>query len=135
MSTLTSGKSINFHLGLLILRVGVGSMFIGHGAPKLYNGREYWEILGKNMQIIGIDFAPAFWGIMAGLAEFGGGLCLILGVFWIPVCLFLIFTMLMATTSHIANGDSFSSISHPVEACILFISLIFTGSGKYKLGK
>ncbi len=135
MGTLTSGKTINFHLGLLILRVGIGSVFMGHGAPKLYFGQEYWEILGKNMQLIGIDFAPAFWGLMAGVAEFGGGLCLMLGVFWIPACLLMIFTMLIATSSHIANGDSLSYILHPVEACFTFISLIFIGAGKYKLGK
>lgn len=135
MGSLTSGKSINVHLGLLIVRVGIGIMFIAHGWPKLANGPEMWEAVGKNMEIFGINFAPAFWGFMAGFAEVFGGLCLILGIFWIPACILLIFTMIVATASHIVNEDGFSKISHPVEAAFLFLGLIFTGAGKYKIGK
>lgn len=135
MGILTSGKSINFDIGLLIIRLGIGIMFIAHGWPKLINGPEMWEAVGKNMEIIGINFAPAFWGFMAGFTEVFGGLCLILGVFWVPACILLIFTMLVAMISHISRGDSFSLLSHPIEAAVLFLGLIFTGAGKYKIGK
>lgn len=129
------GKSIHFHLGLLILRIGIGTMFITHGAPKLWGGPEYWEAIGENMQYLGITFAPVFWGFMAGFAEAVGGLCLILGIFYIPACILLFITMIIASISHLAKGEGIGVASHAIEAAILFLSLIFIGSGKYRIGK
>lgn len=135
MRKLTSGKSININLGLLILRIGIGTSFIIHGAPKILGGPDQWGRIGGAMGNIGIDFAPSFWGFMAGFVEFVGGLCLILGIFWVPACILLFCTMMIAMVRHIADGDSFAQISHPLEAGILFLSLIFIGAGKHRLGK
>lgn len=126
---------INLSLGLLILRIGIGIMFMLHGAPKLMGGPEQWEQLGGAMSNVGITFLPAFWGFMGGFAEFVGGLCLVLGIFWAPACLLLVITMIVAAVMHIAQGDPFPRYSHAVEAAILFISLIFIGAGDYRLSK
>lgn len=61
--------------GLLLLRIGIGITFILHGWPKLAGGVAYWEAVGKAMEVVGITFAPAFWGFMAGFAETAGGFC------------------------------------------------------------
>lgn len=135
MNKLTSGKSLNINLGLLILRIGIGTSFIIHGAPKIFGGLGRWEQLGGAMENIGIGFAPSLWGFMAGFAEFAGGVCLILGFFWLPACILLFCTMMIAMMRHIADGDSFALISHPLEAGILFLSLAFIGAGKYRLGR
>ena len=127
--------SINLNLGLLILRIGIGTMFMLHGAPKLMGGPEQWEKLGQSMGNLGIDFLPAFWGFMAGFAEFVGGLCLVLGIFWVPACFLLILTMIVAAIMHISQGDGFPRYSHAVESAILFISLIFIGAGQYRLSR
>ena len=37
------------HIGLLVLRIGIGLMFMVHGAPKLFDGPEKWEKLGMAM--------------------------------------------------------------------------------------
>ncbi|MEK6476204.1 DoxX family protein [Catalinimonas sp. 4WD22] len=124
-----------YHLGLLILRIGIGIMFIVHGAPKLMGGPERWEAIGSNMKYLGITFAPAFWGFMAGFAEAVGGLCLILGIFYIPACILLFITMIVASTRHLAQGDGLAGSSHAIEAAILFFSLIFIGAGKYRASK
>lgn len=121
------------HLGLLLLRIGIGIMFFFHGLPKLQGGTERWEKLGTNMQLLGIDFAPAFWGFMAGFAEGVGGILLMLGLFFRPVTLLLLFTMLIATARHAAAGDGFGGYSHALESGILFLSLFFIGPGKYSL--
>ncbi len=126
---------INLSLGLLILRIGIGSMFMLHGAPKLLGGPERWEQLGGSMANLGITFLPAFWGFMGGFAEFVGGLCLVLGIFWVPACLLLIMTMIVAAVMHLSQGDPFPRYSHAVESAILFISLIFIGAGQYRLSK
>ena len=106
-----------------------------HGAPKLMGGPEHWEQLGGSMANLGITFLPAFWGFMGGFSEFVGGLCLVLGIFWVPACLLLIMTMIVAAVMHISQGDPFPRYSHPVEAAILFTSLIFIGAGRYRLSK
>ncbi|QQR91261.1 MAG: DoxX family membrane protein [Myxococcales bacterium] len=120
-------------LGLLLLRLGIGVFFMVHGYPKLLGGPEKWQALGSVMQLIGINFLPQAWGLMAGLAEFGGGLCLIAGVAFVPAALAMAATMLMATTMHLSKGDGFNVASHAIELGIVFISLALIGPGRFKL--
>ena len=120
-------------IGLLILRIGIGVMFIMHGLPKLTGGPEKWEMLGGTMKSLGVGFAPTIWGFMAVLSECAGGLLLVLGFFTRPACFFLLATMIVAMSMHISKGDPFVAYSHAMEAGILFLSLIFIGPGKYSL--
>ena len=117
--------------GLLILRVGVGLMFMGHGCPKIFGGPEKWEALGGAMKSVGIGFAPTFWGFMAAFSEFVGGALLALGLLTLPACALLLVTMVVATAMHLGKGDPFTQYSHGLEAAILFLSLILIGPGKY----
>jgi len=123
------------HIGLLVIRIGIGASFIAHGLPKLLGGPETWEQLGGAVQYIGIDFAPMFFGFMAAISETFGGLLLMLGLFFRPILVLLISTMVVAMFYHIGNDDGFSAISHPLELGILFAGLMFTGSGKFSLDK
>lgn len=121
------------NIGLLILRVGLGIMFILHGYPKMFGGPEVWEEVGTAMQYVGIDFAPMFFGFMAGVAEFFGGIFLLLGLFFIPSLVLLFLVMLIATINHFGAADTFSDYSHSIEMAIVFLSLMFIGAGKYSL--
>lgn len=120
-------------LGLLVLRVGIGAMFMGHGWPKLIGGPERWTALGKAMANLGIDFAPTFWGFAAAISEFGGGLLLATGLLFRPACALLLCTMSVASTKHLTGGDSFGQASHAIEAAILFFALLLIGPGRYRL--
>lgn len=120
-------------LGLLVLRVGMGAMFIGHGLPKLLGGPKRWTQVGEAMGSLGIDFAPTFWGFAAAISEFGGGLLLAAGIQFRAACALLLCTMLVASTKHVIGGDGFGKSSHAIEAAILFLSLIFIGPGRYRL--
>ena len=120
-------------IGLLILRIGLGSMFLFHGAPKIFGGPEKWEKLGMVMGYLGIHFIPVFWGFMAGFSEFFGGLCIILGLFFRPACSLLVLTMTVAAVRHFSIGDGLGGASHAIEDGIVFLSLIFMGPGKYSL--
>ena len=126
---MNSGKD----LGLLILRVGIGVMIMVHGYPKLVGGIEKWNWLGHQMSYLGINFLPVFWGFMAAVTEFFGGLCLILGFFHRVASLLLAFTMLVATLFHLGKGDGLAGSSHSIELGIVFISLILIGPGKLSL--
>ncbi len=121
------------NLGLVILRLGLGVMFIAHGGPKLLGGPERWAAVGNSMGNFGVTTAPAFWGFMAGFAEAGGGVCLILGLFMRPACILLLTAMLVAARHHFAKGDGLMGASHAIESAVVFLSLILIGPGKYSI--
>ena len=123
-----------FHdFGLLFLRVGIGLLFTIHGYPKLTGGPEKWLALGGVMKLVGIHFAPTFWGFMAAIAEAVGGQMLAVGLFWRLACVLLLGTMIMATISHLVDGADFNTYSHSLESSILFAALLFIGPGRYSL--
>lgn len=117
-------------LGILLLRLGIGAMFIAHGLPKLTGGPEIWARLGSTMANLGITFAPTFWGLMAALAETVGGLLLMIGLATRPAAMMLAFTMLVAFLMHFNSGDEFRTWSHAAEAGILFTSMVLIGPGR-----
>ena len=119
--------------GLLILRFGIGAMFMLHGLPKMTGGLEKWTALGGSMESFGITFMPAFWGFMGAFAEFFGGLLLVLGLFWRPVIILLVLTMVVAATKHLTAGDGLMGSSHAIEAGIAFLAFLFIGPGRYSL--
>jgi putative oxidoreductase len=121
--------------GLLILRIGIGTMFIYHGLPKIMGGPQGWGELGKVMGIFGINFMPQFWGFMAAFAEVIGGIAIILGVLMRPFCLLLVIDMVVATAMHLRKGDGLLVASHAIEMGIVFFSLIFIGAGRYTFYK
>jgi len=129
-----TGRLQNFRdTGLLILRIGLGGMYLWHGWPKLSAGPERWTKLGGAMGNLGIDFFPAFWGFMAAAAEFFGGLCLIFGLFFGWAALLMAATMVVAAVNHFSRGDGLSGASHAIENGIVLFSLLFIGPGKYSV--
>ena len=121
--------------GLLLLRIGIGIMFIIHGFPKLAAGPDGWASLGKSMGVIGINFIPIFWGFMAAVTETFGGFLLVVGLFYRPALILLVFTMIIATMVQLSKGGGLKGASQAVEMGILFFSLIFIGPGKYSVDK
>ncbi len=121
--------------GLLVLRLGLGAMFIYHGAPKLMAGPDKWTSLGTALGHLGIHFLPMFWGLMAALSECLGGLCLALGLFFRPACLMMAVTMAVAANMHLALGDGLKTASHAIELGVVFFSLLFIGPGRFSLRK
>lgn len=121
--------------GLLIIRVGLGVLFIYHGYPKLLGGPELWTKIGGAMKNIGITFFPVFWGLMAAVAETFGGFLLIIGFAFRPVCLVLTFVMLIAALNHLNSGDGLMVASHAIEVGFVFLGLAFLGPGKYSADK
>ena len=114
-------------LGYLILRVGIGIMFAYHGYGKLAGGVPMWEQVGSVVGILGITAGYKFFGFLATISEFGGGLCLIFGFLFRPACIMLFLTMAMATTMHLTKGDGLDIASHAIEAGIVFLGMLFIG--------
>jgi len=122
-------------LGLLILRIGIGMMFIYHGFPKIMGGPQVWEGVGKAMSVLGITFVPKFWGLVAACTELFGGIAIMSGLFFKPFCVLLTIEMAIASTMHLSKGDGLLTASHAIEMGIVFLSLIFIGPGEYIIGK
>ena len=126
-------NKFNTDYGILIIRLGIGSMFMLHGYPKMAGGPEIWKGIGESMANIHITFAPTFWGFMASFAELVGGFCLVIGFLFRPALAMLIFTMFIAFLMHYKNGDGFNGYNHALECAIIFLGLFISGPGKYAL--
>ncbi len=121
------------NVGLLAIRIGVGAAFVAHGYPKLAGGADVWQKVGGAMSLLGIPVAPAFWGLAAALAEFGGGILVLLGFYFRPAVLLLTVTMLVALNLHLHQGDPFTTYSHALELAVVFFGLLFVGPGRLSI--
>ena len=120
--------------GLLIIRVGLGIMFIYHGYPKLMGGTKGWEHLGESMKYVGIHFLPVMWGLLAAVTELLGGFLLIIGLAFRPACVFLLINLVVAALMQLRTGG-LGDAAHAIEDAIMFAGLIFIGPGKYSVDK
>jgi len=121
--------------GLLLLRLGIGAMFLFHGWPKLAGGPETWAKVGGAMRFAGVQALPTLWGLAAAVSEFGGGICLLLGFLFRPAALLLAITMAVAANMHLGKGEGVLAASHAIELGILFLSLLFIGPGRYSVDR
>ncbi len=108
----------------LLLRIITGIAFILHG----------WGKIQAPMSWMGPDSAiPGIFQFLAALSEFGGGICLILGLLTRLASLGLTFTMIVAVYFHaVILGDPFVSKgggSYELGALYFCISVLFLVSG------
>ena len=124
-------------LGLLILRVLMGLLFIGHGAQKLFGLFGGHGLAGTSGWLESIGLRPGrFWALLAGLAEFGGGLLLALGLGGPIGPLAIIGAMLVAILKvHWANGlwVTKGGYEYPLVLLALAAVLGLVGPGRYAL--
>ncbi|HLY22348.1 MAG TPA: DoxX family protein [bacterium] len=81
--------------GLIGLRMIVGALFIIHGWPKVVAGGGGPGFAGG---LAHMGFAPgALWAWIVTAVEFGGGVCLLLGVLVRPAAALIAIEMLVAT--------------------------------------
>jgi putative oxidoreductase len=120
--------------GLLVMRIGLGVMFLLHGLPKLTGGPQKWKSLGAAMGNLGVDFYPVVWGFLAAVTEGIGGLLLVLGIFYRPTCVLLTCVMIVAAVKHLRAGDAFiGAASYPLELAFVFFGLAFIGPGRFSV--
>jgi putative oxidoreductase len=124
-------KLLFFNLGMLVIRLGVGIIFIKSGIGKLFAGQDTLISIGKNMQLIGVNTYPLFWGICAMLSELVGGSLLIIGCLVRPAAFILSFTMFIAILHHIHAGDDIQTIFYPLSYFLICLGILFAGPGEY----
>jgi putative oxidoreductase len=119
-------------VALLLVRLVMGLAFILHGWPKIQNPMGWMNAMGGS----GV---PSFLQALAALAEFGGGIALILGLLT-PIAAFgLVCQMIGALVlAHLPQGHPFVSQSGPsyelpLAYLGLAILLIALGPGKWSI--
>lgn len=78
-------------LGLLILRLTLGAVFMAHGYMKLHG----IDATTGFMTMLGVPL-PGFFAWVVGLVEFFGGLALVLGVYAKTAAMLLVVNMIVA---------------------------------------
>lgn len=121
-------------LAPLALRLPVGIIFIAHGAQKLFGWFGGYGLEGTGQWLDSIGLAPGYlMALLAGGAEFFGGLALVLGLFVRPAAAALAFAMLVAIFSvHIDKGLFMANNGYEF-ALVMFaasLSLLFSGAGR-----
>lgn len=129
LSQLTFG---NAGLGALALRVPVGVILAAHGAQKLFGWFGGYGLEATGQWMASIGFAPGIlMALLAGAAEFFGGIALILGVLTRPAAVAAAFTMAVAMTVHVGNGLFVSNNGYEFALSLLAatVALAFIGGG------
>jgi len=127
----------NAGLAALVLRVPVGIILVAHGAQKLFGwfGGYGLEGTGQFMSSLGLE--PGYlMALLAGSAEFFGGLALLLGLLTRPAALVSAFTMAVALFSaHIGNGLFMSNNGYEYALTLLAatLALAIQGAGTLSL--
>ena len=122
-------KKASIDFGLLLMRVGFSLGMMTHGYGK------FLKVIQGNFEFgdpIGIG--PTFSLILAAIGEFIAPILIILGWKTRLATIFPTLTMLVAfAIAH--DGDPFSRKEKAFVYLIAFLTLYFTGPGKYSLGK
>ena len=122
-------------LGPLALRIPVGLIFAAHGAQKLFGWFGGYGLDGTGQFFGSVGLNPGYLlTLLAGAAEFLGGLALVVGVVVRPAAAGLAFTMIVAISAvHWSKGFFASSGGYEYALALLAasLSLLFSGAGRY----
>lgn len=119
----------------LILRVPIGLILAAHGSQKLFAWFGGYGLEGTGQWMASIGLQPSFlMALLAGSAEFFGGVALMLGLFTRTAAAVNALTMLVALL-WVHLGKGFFLESHGIEYALALLSassaLIFIGGGPY----
>lgn len=127
----------NPSLGPLVLRVPVGLILTAHGVQKLFAWFGGYGLAGTGQWMASIGLEPGYlMALLAGSAEFFGGLALLLGVLTRPAAAVTAVTMLVAIFSaHIGNGLFLSNNGYEYGLTLLAVALalVVMGGGRFSV--
>ena len=123
-------------LGLLLVRLMAGIVFVFHGSQKLFGLFGGYGIEGTAgwMESIGIPF-PTASVVMAGGTELVGGVALLTGAFARTFGAPLALTMLVgAFTAHSGFDAQSGGMEYPLVMTAISAAIALTGPGRFSVG-
>lgn len=124
-------------LGLLIIRLVIGLLFVGHGAQKLFGWFGGYGLQGTGGWFDSIGMKPGVtMALLAGLAELIGGLLFAAGLLTPVAALMIAGTMLVSIIKvHGVNGLWSTSNGYEYNLTLLAVAvgLALIGPGRYAI--
>jgi putative oxidoreductase len=127
---------VQLDLGLLLLRLVVGAILVGHGAQKLLGWFGGPGLAAATGMFGGhLRLRPAlFWAVVGSLTEIGGGVLLAAGLLWPLGPVAIVAAMLMALTVHWPRfWAQDGGIEYPLVLLMAGLAIGLTGPGAYAL--
>lgn len=116
-------------LALLVLRLVLGVIMVGHGYPKIFGG------LSHHVQFVGNLGLPGWLAYLSAAAEFFGGISLIAGLFTSCAALAILIDLSVAIVKvHWKNGLlGNGGYQFPLALAAIAFALMFFGAGPIAL--
>ena len=118
----------------LALRIPVGIILIAHGGQKLFGLFGGYGLQGTGQWMDSVGIHPGvLMALLAGGAEFFGGLALLFGLLVRPAAAAVAFTMLVAIFSvHISKGLFMANNGYEYALALLAVTvaLVLSGAGR-----
>jgi putative oxidoreductase len=125
------------NIGLLLIRLVIGLLFIGHGAQKLFGWFGGYGLKGTGGWMESIGMKPGFtMALMAGLTEFFGGILFTAGLLTPLAGLMIALTMVMAILKvHGPNGlwVTQNGYEYNLTLLVVAIAVAIAGPGQYSI--
>lgn len=136
-SNLQRVLSTNDSLAPLALRLAGGAIFVAHGAQKLFGAFGGYGLEGTGQFFDSVGLSPGYlMALLAGAAEFFGGLALIFGLLVRPAAASLAFAMLIAIFAvHFSKGFFLDKGGYEYALALfaLSVSLVISGGGRFSI--
>ena len=125
------------NVGLLLIRVMVGVVFVFHGSQKMFGLFDGQGLAGFTAQLAQMQFPwPQYAAVSAASAEFFGGIAFILGAWTRIASIPLAATMFVA--SFIVHKHAFSiqhqGMEYALTLAVFIVAIGLMGPGRFSLG-
>lgn len=116
-------------LGLLVLRIVLGAIMIGHGYHKVFGGLSHSVEMARHIGL------PGWLGYVSACTEFFGGVAVLAGLFTRCVSVFILINMIVAIWKvHWKNGlIGPGGYEFPLTCAAIALTLILFGAGQMAL--
>jgi putative oxidoreductase len=121
-------------VGLLLIRISIGLLFILYTAPALIGGPKAWGHFGTGASHFGLHSHVQVWGFLGALLGCVGGILMIFGLFF-RIGVLLVLVVAIGHAIAVYEGPGFRAALPSIEMCFVLAGVLFVGPGKYSVDK